>query len=672
VCFLIAVAAHVLGLGVAGRWWWAGWQLAATREDPPPQPVEEVDVAWVELPEENPDVDLPDPVEQARLPKVERPEPEPAPRVPPRLEPPRSIKEIPPEVAALPPKPPLTKDEEPEAPKPEEVAALPAPMTIPRLEKHRMVEVDDDEHVVDEPNLEAQYWSDKNRRVTDETHDTRTNLEKTSKGDASASAENPDQESVMVGGDEQKIAALEERRATSLSAKAREPEPKPEPGDGGEEGEDGREGQGGRPGKLAELRMRDRDAAPKDGVGKVPRGEPVGKAGKPGKAGKLGKKGRRGPKLRLEQDDYQRIVGSEQAEVKDQELARRKASHHKGRWEQKLARIHSALENFTPEVRPGNQTALGTRAHPFAIYVARMHRRIHELWAFGFIDALNAKASANPLNDPMLAVTMEIVLGPEGTVDKVTIVRPSGLLTFDVAAVDTVLSAGPYEAPPRDIRSADGKVYTHWTFHRDDRLCGTYFADPFILDNPRPEADHHAVSGLEENIARQKQGRRAPPSRLSREEGSATDGEHLVPHAVRAETGDPAAAARVNKNLPTPDAPGANDVARRFVVAFEKGDPKAVSRLAGTPFRAAGSVVAEDPAGLATVFRTLLGELGARKVVEWKLFSAAGYRGAFGHLPPGAQDGTATLFLVVRTRSDELTFEVGQVEEEYRIVGVYR
>src|SRR6185503_15450385 len=78
----------------------------------------------------------------------------------------------------------------------------------------------------------------------------------------------------------------------------------------------------------------------------------------------------------------------------------------------------------------------------------------------------------------------EIVVNPDGTIDKVNIARPSGVLAFDVAALDTVLSSGPFEAPPEQIRSADGKTYVHWAFHRDWRQCGTFGAEPYILTTP--------------------------------------------------------------------------------------------------------------------------------------------------------------------------------------------
>ena len=147
----------------------------------------------------------------------------------------------------------------------------------------------------------------------------------------------------------------------------------------------------------------------------------------------------------------------------------------------KLDAIKSSLENFVPDVRPGNQTALKTRAHPYALYIARMHRRIHELWGFGFLESLDSKGADYPLNNPDLWVNLELSVNPDGTVHKVTIAKTSGKTEFDVAAVDTVISAGPYEATPEAIRSVDGRIYLRWGFYRNWRQCGTFNVEPYIL-----------------------------------------------------------------------------------------------------------------------------------------------------------------------------------------------
>ena len=54
---------------------------------------------------------------------------------------------------------------------------------------------------------------------------------------------------------------------------------------------------------------------------------------------------------------------------------------------------------------------------------------------------------------------------------------------FDVAAIDTLISASPFEETPEVIRSADGRVYLRWGFYRNWRQCGTFNVEPYILDS---------------------------------------------------------------------------------------------------------------------------------------------------------------------------------------------
>ena len=62
--------------------------------------------------------------------------------------------------------------------------------------------------------------------------------------------------------------------------------------------------------------------------------------------------------------------------------------------------------------RSGNQDALRTRADPFALYIARMHRKIHSLWGYGFLVVLSD--ADDPLNN------MDLMAN--GSVDKAGIV----------------------------------------------------------------------------------------------------------------------------------------------------------------------------------------------------------------------------------------------------------
>ena len=101
------------------------------------------------------------------------------------------------------------------------------------------------------------------------------------------------------------------------------------------------------------------------------------------------------------------------------------------------------------------------------------------------------------------------------------------------------ISAGPYPDPPREIRSANGKIYVHWRFYRDERQCATSGVDYFILDNPPADARQAGGRGRAGGAA----GRaRAAPARRHGAGGPAT-GRGAAAHDARRAQGPPAPAA---------------------------------------------------------------------------------------------------------------------------------
>jgi TonB family protein len=351
----------------------------------------------------------------------------------------------------------------PPIPKPPEkpLAQLPPPKSEepppppPERPHQKIVELDMGKDV--EAPEHAKYLAEKNNRTENETRARETNLEREQVG---LQAHPSDQED--------KIASLEDRAAR----------PEKRAGEGGEHPlpESFRPEA---PGK-ATLAMRgprkaesvEREAVSPDGMRFQPDEE---------QSSSRGGGGGPGARLRLTRRQYESVFGTD-AEAAAA-LAKAERSKRKGKFAERRERVRSALENFIAEVKPGNQTALNTRAAPFAQFITRMHRKIHELWAFGFMAGLDSKSASLPLNNPSLVAKLEIVLDGQGNVDRVGVVRSSGLTIYDSAAIDVVFSAAPYPTPPPTILSGNGKVYIHWTFHRNEEACGTAGVDYFILNN---------------------------------------------------------------------------------------------------------------------------------------------------------------------------------------------
>ena len=502
------------------------------------------------------------------------------------------------------------------------------------------VEVADNKEVDKAPD-DARFLSDKNRDVAEETRARDTNLEKSSPGTAVVS-ERSDIKSDKIGAKEDVIAQTEKHAPSDLEARRNhvahtgnhDHAAGSRAGAGGQDGNEGQNGAPKNPGLLSMRGIRGRG---------MPGGpltdEPSARAGKPGKRGK------RGVKTQLSFEDYKRIVGDDVAK-EEVRVGRRRVSKKRGRFARKQAAVRAALENFVTDVKPGNQTALKTRAHPFAVYIARMHRRIHELWGFGFLEDLDDKPSTHPMNDWSLQTIIEVSINPNGEVHKTTIARPSGLLEFDVAAIDTILTAGPYEQPPKQIRSVDDRVYMHWVFRRDWQQCGTFNVRPYILATA-PSGDSSKRDDGSELVKRVRNRKRT---------------------STRSPTKDPALA-----HTRGPKDPRANHTAQLWVVGFTKRNISKLKKVSAVPFRSADTIVATSSSELTDVYRNILTETGGSRFRGFKLLSPAGYRQRVGPLPKGLADKTELVLMVVTLSKDRFTLALRQTASgTYRVVGFHR
>jgi TonB family protein len=192
----------------------------------------------------------------------------------------------------------------------------------------------------------------------------------------------------------------------------------------------------------------------------------------------------------LNQTQVAAIVGSDNLRKLREADGERRKSEHRGAWaSSNFDKWRSAIENYVSSVKPGNQTALNTAQVPFASYLNGMHNRIHPIFAESFLDTLDGLPPNHPMNDQHLVTRLEIVLTKDGHLRKMGIVKTSGLTAFDIAALDAIDRAQPFGPAPSAIVSADGNVYLHWEFHRDEVFaCSTMGARPFILTTP-PKSD---------------------------------------------------------------------------------------------------------------------------------------------------------------------------------------
>jgi len=229
-----------------------------------------------------------------------------------------------------------------------------------------------------------------------------------------------------------------------------------------------------------------------EGPGEGDRGEgrASGRAGRGRRAARGGRsRGRGAPNLRLSWSDFASLYGEEELEREREARLEQQRSRNRGvsraeRWR----RFRAAIENYDVRVRPGNQTALNTRADPFARYIAAMHRRIHPRFALGYLRRVPSTVDESFRANPNMHTNLEIGIDAEGRVDHVSVVGTSGDILFDLGAYEAVMGAQPFPETPSNIRSPDGLTYMRWAFYRNQRQCGTFNAQAFILAEA-PERD---------------------------------------------------------------------------------------------------------------------------------------------------------------------------------------
>jgi len=223
------------------------------------------------------------------------------------------------------------------------------------------------------------------------------------------------------------------------------------------------------------------------GRGRAGEGRMAGRAGELG-GGREARQGTQGgAQLGLSYSDFESVFGEEELRRSREARLEERRSHARGRGRaREWAAFRAAIENYTPEVRIGNQTALNAAASPFATFLSDMHRRIHGEFVDRYIASLGSSTTEG-LNDLSLRTTLEIAVNQDGSIHRVGIVRTSGNTLFDFGAFSAVWRAQPFPEPPDIILSGDGRAWLRWSFDRAQSHCWTSNAEPFILRNtPSP------------------------------------------------------------------------------------------------------------------------------------------------------------------------------------------
>lgn len=419
--------------------------------------------------------------------------PEPTPEQPEPEEPPKRRAE-----RTKPKEPPKEQPKAPPKEPPKIVQVVPSkpvepPPEPPAQERKQSITQKSEDPTV-EPPPDAKYLAEESRRVEEETV---ASITSETKNDPTLQAAAPQADGPEESGDshedergaEQGSKTEQDQRVAARErAQSATPRPPPNAPPAPAVPTPPAPSRSGRPGPSSDAQ---RAEVPAETVVRDPLGSFVlapSAPAAPSSKGQTGRAGEKRPNIKVSWRAFEQTYGAEQlAQDRMPREAKRRGAGREKRWDE----FRAAIENYVVGVKPGNTTALNAAADPFAAYLASFHRNLHMEFAHDFLASL---PMAGDLGDPNLVTKVEIVVNPDGTLDRVGVVKSSGNLMYDFGAFNAVQRGGPYPPPPEKIRSPDGRVYMRWALHRNESQCGTWNAEPYILktaprspNDPKPD-----------------------------------------------------------------------------------------------------------------------------------------------------------------------------------------
>lgn len=202
------------------------------------------------------------------------------------------------------------------------------------------------------------------------------------------------------------------------------------------------------------------------------------------------------PNLNLNWRSFERIFGAKAAEEREayaaKSLEKRRGNGAFGNYS---AKVRRALENNQSFIKPGQQEVLGSaRQKTFHNYIEAVHEAsIHPKFADSFLRSLPSLSPNDPLNDFSLSMVAEFEIFENGHISEIRVVRSSGNHVFDAGAVDAIYRSSPFPPPPKSVLSWNHRVYLRWGFYRNNRKCGVFNVEPYILRAPGAEEEQLPV-----------------------------------------------------------------------------------------------------------------------------------------------------------------------------------
>jgi TonB family protein len=192
------------------------------------------------------------------------------------------------------------------------------------------------------------------------------------------------------------------------------------------------------------------------------------------------------PKLNLTWKSFDAIYGDRAAADRESyAVASLERRRNRGAFGNYSAKVLKAVNNHQSFIKPGEQEPLGTRKAIFHNYIEAIHEAsVHPKFADSFLASLPSLSVTDPINNPDLMMVAEFEIFESGSISEIRVVKTSGNMVFDAGAVDSIYRSSPFPEPPKEVLSWNRRVYIRWGFYRNNRKCGVFNVEPYILRAP--------------------------------------------------------------------------------------------------------------------------------------------------------------------------------------------
>lgn len=122
--------------------------------------------------------------------------------------------------------------------------------------------------------------------------------------------------------------------------------------------------------------------------------------------------------------------------------------------------LSGSPDDYFPDYKIGNRTYLNTLANPNIAYFVELRRKFR----FAFNPTPVLRPRLNQISAGQISVVWGMSVDQNGRLNGLTLIRPSGIPTYDQEAKRTIVSSAPFSRPPGHMLEKDGQMHMAWTF----------------------------------------------------------------------------------------------------------------------------------------------------------------------------------------------------------------